>query len=255
MKLKGKIFFGFLILALMLFIAGVWSAYQLSNISTSVSEVISKNYESMHSARVMIEGLEREDSGILLLHMGNWEKGREILQNGDTLFTDNLRALQSNNTSEEEDKIIKQIRVEYFSFKSLWQKPIVGTKKEGDLDWYFKEVHSKFQKIKDKVNEIIKLNEETIYATAVEMSQKENSTVMPGIIASVSALGFVFIFTYLINYFVISPIVNLSKRIKLFIEKRVPIGYEIETRDELYDLENSIRILSSLVESQESKKQ
>ncbi len=254
MKLKGKIFFGFLILALMLFIAGVWSAYQLSNIRTSVLEVVSQNYESMRSARVMLEGLEREDSGILLLHMGQWKEGRAILHNGDSLFSTSLYTLQNSNTSARESEIIENIVAEYSRFKNLWQKPIVGTKKEGDLDWYFKEVHSKFQNIKDKVNEIIKLNEETIYSTAVEMSKKENSTVMPGIIASVSALGFVFIFTYLINYFVISPIVNLSKRIKLFIEKRVPIGYEIETKDELYDLENSIRILSSLVESQESKK-
>lgn len=254
MKLKGKIFFGFLILALMLFIAGAWSAYQLSNISTSVSKVISKNYESMRSARGMVEGLEREDNGILLLHLGKWEKGREILQNGDTLFSNNLHALQNSNTSAKEDEIIQKIGNEYSAFKNLWQKPIVGTKKEGDLDWYFKEVHSKFQKIKDKISEIIELNEKIIYATAVDMSKKESSAVMPGIIASVSALGFVFIFIYLINYFVINPIVNISKRIKLFIDKRVPIGYEIETRDELYDLENSIRILSSLVESQEVKK-
>jgi len=254
MKLKGKIFFGFMILALMLFIAGAWSIYQLSNISSSVSEVISENYSSIHSARLMSEALEREDSGILLLHMGNWEKGREILRNGDSLFAENLLALQKSNTSPEENNIITQIEVEYSVYKNIWRKPIVGTKNEGNLDWYFKEVHAKFQVIKNYINEILVLNEKTIYSTAVEMNKQSNSIIMPGIIASVSALGFVFIFTYLVNYFMINPIINLSERIKMFIEKRIPIDSKIETRDELYELENSIRMLSSIIKSKEQTK-
>lgn len=254
MKLKGKIFFGFLILALMLFIAGTWSIYQLNTISNSVSEVISQNYKSIHSARKMIEALEREDSGILLLQMGNWEKGREILRIGDSIFVDNLVTLKSSQDLDEENDLIEQVEADYGNYKSEWETTIVGTDKQGDIDWYFKEVHTRFQRTKDRVSEVLIANEETIFSTALQMSQQSSSAIMPGVIASVSALGFVFIFTYLANFFIISPIINLSERIKLFIDKKVPIGYQIETRDEIYELENSIRMLSLMAESKERNK-
>ncbi len=249
MKLKGKIFFGFLILALMLFIAGAWSIYQLNNISGSVSEVLSENYKNIHSARTMLDALEREDSGILLLHIGNWEKGSEILRIGDSIFVSNLKQIKGSHISEKENDLIREVEAEYLSYKNIWKMPIVGSKKQRDIDWYFKEVHTKFQKTKDKLNEVLIMNEEIIFSTALQTSQQSTRIIMPGIIASVSALGFVFIFTYLANYFIVSPIISLSERIKLFIDKKIPIGSEVETKDEIYELENSIKMLSSIIES------
>lgn len=251
MKLKGKIFFGFLILALMLFIAGAWSIYQLNNISGSVSEVLSENYKNIHYARTMLDALEREDSGILLLHIGNWEKGSEILRIGDSIIVSNLQQIKASPISEKENDLIREVEAEYLSYKNIWKMPIIGSKKQGDIDWYFKEVHTKFLKTKNKVNEVLIMNEEIIFSTALQTSQQSTRIIMPGIIASVSALGFVFIFTYLANYFIVSPIISLSERIKLFIDKKIPIGSEVETKDEIYELENSIKMLSSIIESRE----
>ena len=67
MGLRFKILLGFLILALMLFIAGVWSIYELNSIGSSVPKMLNENYQSIHAGKKMIESLEREDSAILML--------------------------------------------------------------------------------------------------------------------------------------------------------------------------------------------
>ena len=72
MRLRLKILSGFLILAFMLSIAGIWSIYELQSIGTSVQQLLEDNYKSIDASKIMLEALEREDSGILLLLSGKW---------------------------------------------------------------------------------------------------------------------------------------------------------------------------------------
>lgn len=70
MSLRFKIMSGFLILALMLAIAGIWSIYELNSFGTSAEDLLDENYRSIKAAEMMLEALERQDSGILLLLFG-----------------------------------------------------------------------------------------------------------------------------------------------------------------------------------------
>ncbi|UCF62782.1 MAG: MCP four helix bundle domain-containing protein, partial [bacterium] len=123
MGLRIKILSGFLILALMLLIAGLWSIYELSTIGSSVQKILDDNYRSIHAAKIMKEALEREDSGILLLLLGKWEEGRAILTSADSLFNANLDLAFDNITIEGEQEQLKLIQSNYESYKNLWEKP------------------------------------------------------------------------------------------------------------------------------------
>ena len=138
-------------------------------------------------------------------------------------------------------------------FKNLWKKPIVGTKKEGDLDWYFNEVHDSFLVVKKSVNQLIVLNEKMIYKTASELHNKANRAIMPGIVAIISALVFSLVFNYFVNYYAVSPIVKITDRIKLFLEKKVSFKVEIETKDEFAELASAIKTVCTMVEDYEAK--
>ena len=61
MKLRMKILSGFLILVVMLAVAGIFSIYELMSIRSSVQSLLDDNYESVVAARKMIEALERQD--------------------------------------------------------------------------------------------------------------------------------------------------------------------------------------------------
>ena len=98
MSLRFKILSGFLILALMLAIAGIWSIYELNSIGTSVQELLDDNYRSIKATEMMTEALERQDSGILLLLLGKWEEGRRILDSADNLFEKGYQIAENNLT-------------------------------------------------------------------------------------------------------------------------------------------------------------
>ncbi len=254
MGLRLKILSGFFVLALMLAIAGAWSVYEFNAIGSSVQNILDDNYQSIYASKIMKESLEREDSAILLLLHGKWEQGRSILSSADSLFINKLKFAENNITVPGEKEFLRQIIKDYAEYKKLWERPIVDTEREGNIDWYSGSVHKAFLKVKSSVNELISLNEKRMYQTATDLGDRSNRAIMPGIVAMVAALLFTFIFTYLVNYYMVSPIIRITDRINKFKEKRLPYNVKIETRDEILDLSEAIDHLCVSVNPGENEK-
>lgn len=254
MSIRIKILSGFLVLSLMLFTAGLWSIYELNLISTSVQKILDDNYQSIHAAKVMKEAVEREDSAILLLLLGKWKEGRSIMNSADSLFNEKLEFASMNCTISGEVEHLKKIKQKYSTFKNLWERPIVDTGKEGNINWYFSEVHPMFLSVKESVNELINLNDKIMYETALELKNRSQRSIIPGIVAIVSALVFTMIFSYLVNYYIVSPIIKITDRTNKFKEKRVPFEVDIETKDEIFHLAEAIEHLCVSLKNQDSKR-
>lgn len=254
MKLRLKILSGFLILALMLLIAGVWSIHQLTSIGTSVQQLLDDNYRSITASDTMLQALERQDSGTLLLLMGKWEEGRGILDSAEALFEKGFHTAQENLTIPGEGDYVDRVRSCYEKYRSMWVKPIVGTDKEGNLNWYFSQTHTAFVEAVDSVNALKSLNERTLYNTALDLKTRSGRAVMPGIVAIVSAFAFSCLFTYLVNHFMITPIVAITRGVEAFTQDRKSFEARIETKDEIADLAKAVSKLCATVMAAERGK-
>jgi methyl-accepting chemotaxis protein len=252
MKLQGKILSGFFILAAMLFIAGIWSIYQLASIGTSVQQLLDDNYRSINAAEIMTEALEREDSGVLLLLMGREEEGRKIIQAADFAFEKGFQIAKNNLTIPGEVDFVNRIEKKYPIYKEAWSSPISRTRREGDLNWYFTGIYQTFLDVKTSVNELKTLNEKVLYETASGLKDRANRAVMPGTVAIISALVFSFIFSYLVNHFMVKPILKITEGIQNFMKNRVPFKIEVETKDEIKDLASALsRLSDNLLQNEE----
>lgn len=254
MGLRIKILSGFVILAIMLAIAGAWTIYELKYAGFSMQVMLEENYRSIHAAEDMTEALEREDSAILLLLLGKWEEGRSVLLQADSLFTERLNFAYSNITIRGEKSKLDSINVNYNAYKKLWERPIVDTPREGNIDWYFSQVHHAFLKVKASVHELNALNNSVMYETASNLKQRSNRVVMPGLVAIIAALLFTIIFNYFVNYYMVSPIIKITNRIKKYISNKTPYDVIIESHDEIANLNESISQLCSYVSSRDSER-
>ena len=254
MGLRIKILSGFLVLSLMLIIAGVWSIYELSTVGSSVKKILDENYQSIHASKAMIEALEREDSAILFLLLGKWKEGRTIINSADSLFNSKLQFAYTNITIPGEKEFLDDINAKYAVYKNLWERPIVDTQKEGDLEWYFEKVHESFLSVKNAVEELININDSNMYITASELENRANRAIMPGIIATLSAFIFTIIFNYLVNYFMVGPIIKIRNSILKFEKEQTPYEVEIETKDEIYDLSETIKGLCDYISVKDGHK-
>jgi methyl-accepting chemotaxis protein len=241
MGIRAKVLSGFLILACMLFLAGGWSVYELRHIGSSVQSLLDDNYRSINAARIMTEALEREDSAVLLLQSGQWKEGRDIIKKANLSFSEGFNIAKTNITISGEKEYVKKIETSYLRYKNLWEKPIVGTSIEKNLDWYFKNAHPAFMKVKSDLEGLMTMNDRVMYNMATDLKNRAHRAVMPGIIAILSALIFSFVFNYFVNYYLVGPIIRITRGIQGYLEYNKPFDVKIETDDEIRSLSDAIR--------------
>ena len=241
-------------LAFMLAVASSWSIYELNAVGSSVQKILDENYQSIYAAKEMKEALERQDSGILLLLLGKWQQGRAILASADSIFEAKVQFAEANITIPGEQQHLHTIRHRYSAFKKLWERPIVDTEREGNLDWYSRDVHRAFLSLKESINALIALNDKMMYQTASNLENRTHRDIMPDIVAVIAALVFSFIFAYLIHYYIVSPIIEITHRINKFKDKRTPYDVEIETKDEILHLSEAIQHLCATLEIKDAEK-
>jgi HAMP domain-containing protein len=251
MGIKAKILLGFVILATMLFLAGVWSIYELRTVGTSVQRLFDDNYKSIDAARLMTDALEREDSAILLLLSGNWKEGREIVESADSSFQKAFEIAQNNVTIPGEKAYVDEVEKTYTTYKDLWIRPIVGTSREKNLNWYFQDVHQSFLDVKMAVEKLMALNDQAMYQTATHLKNRAHRAVMPGVVAVLSALVFVLVFNYFVNYYLVSPIIKITNGIQRFLKTSEPFQVKIETSDELHHLAAALQELVAQYQKRE----
>jgi len=176
------------------------------------------------------------------------------LGSADSLFQKGFTIAQQNVTIPGEPAFVDEIRSRYDAYRDSWKEPIVGTSKQGNLNWYFQQVHQAFLEVRLSVEKLIALNDQTMYKTASDLKNRAHRAVMPGIIAILAALVFTVLFNFLINYYVVSPIIKATKGIKRFLETGESPTIQVETEDELSDLVSSIQRLVARVGPDEALK-
>jgi HAMP domain-containing protein len=241
MGLRTKILSGFAILTMMLFIAGVWSFYELRSMGSSVQKMLDENYRSIHAAKMMNEALERQDSGVLLLLLGRSQEGKDAINSGDELFAKGFGIAKNNITIRGEQDYVDAIGTKYEDYKNFWTKLAAGSERDADLPWY--KIHQAFLNAKAAVTDLTELNEKSMYQAASALKGRAHRAIMPGLVAILSALVFTLIFNYFVDLYVVSPIIKVTKGIRKFIETREPVDIEVEGKDEISNLVSSVQDL------------
>ncbi|PRY91891.1 HAMP domain-containing protein [Marinilabilia salmonicolor] len=241
--LKLKIFASFMLLIAMLAIAGAISILEFRWLSNSVHGLVEDNYKSIEASKKMVEALEREDSGILLLMLGEWEEGREILKAADRSFFSAFEVAKNNLTENNEESYIRDIEKAYRIYKSSWQRPIVDTDKQGNIVWYKDDIHQKFVDTKSAVNELMSLNQSSMFNEVSDLKEKSKRAIMPGIVSIIAALVFSIILNFFITKYFVNPISELAEAVDNYRDGDKSLRVDISSNDEIKKLENAINDL------------
>jgi len=240
LSIRVKILLSFLLLVVMLIAAGSLAIYEFRNLSHSVNEIIENNYKTIVAAEDMRDALEREDSGILLLLLGNYEDGRRNINKADSTFLEALEIAAKNITEDGEAAIIERIAVGYHLFCEKWERPIVDTNREGNLIWYTNEVHPYFLQVKSDLEKLLAINQESMYVIVGAMHDKARRAIMPGIVAIGGSLVFLLLLNYFIKSFLVMPVITLLEKIRNMRAGTNPIRDTPRSRDEIANIESEI---------------
>jgi HAMP domain-containing protein len=241
--LKLKILAGFGLLVAMLTVAGAISIYEFSRMSKSLNAVIEDNYKTIKAAKVMLEALEREDSGILMLILGEWEEGRDIMRTADSAFVAAFIVAENNLTEVNEAEYVRAIEQGYAKYKAMWERPVVGTDREGNVEWYRNEIHREFLLTKAAVNALMELNQKSLYSEATQLEARSRRAMMPGIVAILSAIIFSLIFNFFMTRYLVAPLRELSTAMQRYNFQSPELRVNVRSNDEIRMLADELNHL------------
>lgn len=246
-KLKVKIFSSFMLLVLMLLIAGVMSIWELKNMNNLYSNVIDHNYLSIEHALKVTHALEREDSGILMLFLGNRDEGLSVIESADSTITLSMIEIKKNATEPGEDALIENIEKEYTIYSRLLDT--VTTNNVGNDQAVYENLHSQFTTTKKAVTNLMELNQSNMYSKANEMHNKLYQTMMPGIVSIVLAIIFALLLNFYISHYFVNPLNKIIAATRNYIPPATNLQVDIKSEDELKTLQSEINSLIRRIQS------
>ncbi len=240
-KLKVKIFSSFMLLVLMLLIAGFMSIWELRKMNDSFSDVIDNNYLSIEHALKVIDALEREDSGILMLFLGEVDEGTTVINAAHQTIAPSIAEIKKNATEPGEEELIKNIEHEYLTYCTLLDSVTSISVSSQQLP--YKDLHNQFIETKKAVTSMMELNQNSMYSKANEMHKSLYQTMMPGIVSIISAIIFALLLNFFISHHFVNPLNKIIKATQSYKPPLAHIAVEIKSEDELKTLQIEINNL------------
>jgi methyl-accepting chemotaxis protein len=246
MRLRLKLTFGFFIIAIMLFIAGAWSVIQVKSTQSFLKDLLENNLRKIVSTRTLYESVEKNQEGGMLFLLKKEREGAALLDASDSIFTSNLSELQKSETDKEGTKLLNKIGLSYTK--------LVAIKKSGkdklfraENSIYLNSLYQQIKIVEADVKALQKFYIDRMEKLNLKIQESESKSITPGLVAMTAAIIFALLFSFFVNHYIVTPIVNMKNKIDEQIERGVPYEYDLEADDEISELSESIRILSTRI--------
>jgi NtrC-family two-component system sensor histidine kinase KinB len=202
---RRKVFLGFgasLFLMVMILAVAMFLILRLGRASESI---LQENYRSILAAENMIDAIERQDSGVLLLLSGFVESGLTEFRHNENLFLQWLGRAKDNITIPGENEIIDSIEKSYTQYLIEVSNFRLTLEKDHQraAASYHDLILPLFRSIRDNCVKLRDLNHETMYAASSRAQKLAVQTVVSmsaiGAVAVMLGIGFSFFLSHLIS--------------------------------------------------------
>lgn len=197
MTLKKKILIGYGVVFALLGMVVAWSVTNLVSLGKASDAILSENYRSILAAENMIDALERQDSGILLLFLGDGEKGVAQFRDNEALFLEWFARAKDNITIHGERELVQAIETDFAAYRRQFSMLTDQRSPQAavpSLSVYRNSVHPFFLKVREDCVNLRHLNEETMYTASLKAGRVASyafwSTVLVAAAAFIVALAF-----------------------------------------------------------------
>lgn len=242
MGIRRKISLGFVIIATILLFSGLISVYEFINMRRSVSNLISDNIASINTSSLLLEVTDEYNYAFLknigndtLLHIPDLSK--------DDRFATYLAGVRDKYTTEEERNMADSVLFAYTAYvhsaknvKVIWQSDYQNRR-----TWYFGKLYPIYTQLREYIQKLTHISQKALSANSQNLSESFYRSIMPGVVAVSIGLMLVLLFNYFVNFYFISPLLKMIEGIKNYISYRKSYNVNIDSDDELTDLNSNIR--------------
>jgi two-component system, NtrC family, sensor histidine kinase KinB len=236
MTLKKKILLGYGVAFVLMGLVVAWAVANLVSLGKATEAILSENYRSILAAENMVDALERQDSGILILFLGAAEEGISQFRQNEAVFLEWLARSKDNITISGEAELVQSIKIDYEAYRRMFSAltDMRGSSgRESPFAYYRETVYPLFEKVREECVGLRNLNEETMYAASVRAGNVANRAIWSTVLVAVSALIVALVFSLLLAERVVRPIRRFMEASRKISSGDYAVRVPVETGDEL----------------------
>jgi len=236
MTLKKKILIGYGVSFVLMGLVIAWAVTNLVSLGKATDAILSENYRSIIAAENMVDALERQDSGILLMFLGDAGKGIAQFRENEGVFLGWLSRARDNITISGEVKLLESIETGYttyrhqFSALTDWRDSAEPPLR---LALYQETIYPLFAKVREGCINLRNLNEETMYAASVRAGNVARRAFWSTTLVAAAALMAALIFSLFLAERIVRPIRRFMEASKKISSGDYAVQVPVETGDEL----------------------
>jgi NtrC-family two-component system sensor histidine kinase KinB len=243
---RRKVFLGFgasLFLMVMILTLAVFLILRLGKASDTI---LQENYRSILAAENMIDAIERQDSGALLLLSGFHELGLNEFGRNENVFLQWLGRAKDNITITGEGEILESIEKSYTQYLIEVSKFRLALEQEPKRagTFYHDKILPLFQTIRDNCVKLRDLNHETMYAASSRAHRLAVQAVVYlsviGAAAIILGIGFSFFLSLLIT----RPVTELTAATRQIAQGDYGVRVPVRGSDELALLTEQFNLMA-----------
>jgi NtrC-family two-component system sensor histidine kinase KinB len=250
MTLKTKILIGYGVAFVLMGSVVAWAVSNLISLGKATDAILHENYRSILAAENMVDALERQDSGILIMFLGAGEKGIDQFRESEKVFLEWLARAKDNTTIQGEEDLVRSIEADYSKYRQQFSRltdlhhPMIAPHRP-PVTVYEESVHPIFARVRAACVGLRRLNEETMYAASVRAGNVAKraiwSTVLVAALASIVAL----IFSLFLAERIVRPIRRFMEATRKISTGDYAVQVPVETRDELGRLAGEFNLMAA----------
>jgi two-component system, NtrC family, sensor histidine kinase KinB len=146
-----------------------WAVMNLVSLGKATDAILSENYRSILAAENMVDALERQDSGILLMLLSDAEKGIAQFRENEAVFLEWLARAKDNITIIGEAELVRSIEEDYANYRRRFSS-LTDLRHNRQIPCAVQLSGNRlppFLQVRDACINLRNLNEETMYTASV----------------------------------------------------------------------------------------
>ncbi|RJP79771.1 MAG: HAMP domain-containing protein [Desulfobacteraceae bacterium] len=236
MTLKKKILTGYGVVFALMGLVVVWAITNLVSLGKATESILSENYRSILAAENMVDALERQDSGMLLMLLGDAEKGITQFRENEAVFLEWLARAKDNITIAGEAELVEVIDADYGTYRKQFSI-LTDLRETGRVPlnpaYYQEMVYPLFARVREVCIGLRNLNEETMYAASIRAGNVAGRAIWSTALVAASAMIVALMFSLFLAERIVRPVRRFMEASRKISSGDYTVQVPVETGDEL----------------------
>jgi NtrC-family two-component system sensor histidine kinase KinB len=207
----------------------------LVSLGKATQAILSENYRSILAAENMVDALERQDSGILIMFLGD-AGGVALYRENEAMFLQWLVRVKDNITIEGEADLVNSISADYVVYRQLFSA--LTDLRDTTLpiprpSYYQEKIYPIFAKLRQSCIDLRNLNEQTMYAASLRAGKVAYSAIWSTVLVAAAAFMVALLFSFFISDRIVGPIHRFMDASRKISSGDYTVHVPVETKDEL----------------------